>query len=98
MLFILEVTFFVALTVLDERRRESRRVFLCLASRDATWKPSACSQRQYLKMFFERIYAPILLKTPVKVTPITFYRISFRTFQNSSDKSQTYPYYCFMPK
>ena len=68
-LFILEVTFFVALTVLDERRRESRRAFLCLGARDATWKPSAFSQRQFLKMFFERIYAPILLKTPVKVTP-----------------------------
>lgn len=67
MLFVLEVTFFVALTVLDERRKASRRIGCCFRPKKETWQPSSCSQRELLKMFFERFYGPFLLKTPVKV-------------------------------
>lgn len=66
MLFILEVTFFVALTVLDERRKENRQVMCCIR-KGADWTPPSFSQRELLKLFFERYYGPFLLKTPVKV-------------------------------
>jgi predicted RND superfamily exporter protein len=66
-LFILEVTFFVALTVLDERRKEQRRIGCCLPPPQKDWKPSPCSQRELLKVFFDQFYGPFLLKTPVKV-------------------------------
>ena len=66
-LFILEVTFFVALTVLDERRKEQRRIGCCLPPPQKDWKPSRCSQRELLKVFFDQFYGPFLLKTPVKV-------------------------------
>lgn len=66
MLFVLEVTYFVALTVLDERRKVSRKIG-CFFRPQEDWKPSSCSQRELLKMFFERFYGPFLLRTPVKV-------------------------------
>lgn len=66
MLFILEVTFFVALTVLDERRKENRQVMCCIR-KNKDWSPPSCSQRELLKLFFERFYGPFLLKKPVKV-------------------------------
>lgn len=67
MLFILEVTFFVALTVLDERRKASRRIGCCFRPKGEDWKPSSCSQRELLKVFFERFYGPFLLRKPVKI-------------------------------
>ena len=67
MLFILEVTFFVALTVLDERRKASRQIGCCFRPKPDNWKPPSFSQRDMLKVFFERFYGPFLLKTPVKV-------------------------------
>lgn len=67
MLFVLEVTFFVALAVLDERRKVSRRIGCCFRPRKDNWQPPACSQRELLKLFFERFYGPFLLRTPVKV-------------------------------
>lgn len=67
MLFILEVTFFVALTVLDERRKASRRIGCCFRPKPDNWQPPSCSQREILKVFFERFYGPFLLRTPVKV-------------------------------
>ena len=67
MLFILEVTFFVGLTVLDEQRKAKLEVGCCMFPRKQNWKPSQCSQRELLKVFFDKIYGPFLLKTPVKV-------------------------------
>ena len=67
MLFILEVTFFVALTVLDERRKAQKNVGCCFRPKKDNWQPTSCSQRELLKLFFERFYGPLLLRTPVKV-------------------------------
>jgi Niemann-Pick C1 protein len=67
MLFVLEVTFFVALTVLDERRKARHRIGCCFRPKDDNWQPAPCSQRDLLKLFFERFYGPFLLRTPVKV-------------------------------
>lgn len=67
MLFVLEVTFFVALTVLDERRKARHSIGCCFRPKADDWKPAPCSQRDLLKLFFERFYGPFLLRTPVKV-------------------------------
>lgn len=68
MLFVLEVTFFVALTVLDERRKANRQICCFFRpKKQDNWQPPSCSQREFLKLFFERFYGPFLLRTPVKV-------------------------------
>ncbi|EFX77108.1 hypothetical protein DAPPUDRAFT_248097 [Daphnia pulex] len=55
------------LTVLDERRKERYRIGCCFQPKTENWQPAPCSQRDLLKLFFERFYGPFLLRTPVKV-------------------------------
>ena len=68
LLFLLEVTFFVAVAVLDERRKANRSILGCCSlSANKNWEPSTCSQRELFKIYFERVHGPFLMLKPVKV-------------------------------
>ena len=68
LLFLMEVTFFVALTVLDEKRKANRSILGCCSiSSNENWKATSCSQRELLKIYFERFHGPFLMLKPVKV-------------------------------
>ena len=67
LLFIFVMTFFVALIAIDESRQDQRRDGCFFYRQPASWKPSALSQKELLRLFFEKFYGPLLMKTPTKV-------------------------------
>ncbi|KAF4533134.1 hypothetical protein B566_EDAN007945 [Ephemera danica] len=64
-LYIFVVLFFVSCVAVDEYRIQSKRDG-CLCIQRNNWKPNSCSQRDFQKLFFAKIFCPILLKPPVK--------------------------------
>jgi len=72
-LYIFVLTFFVGCVTLDERRRKANRdgCLPCVTRADGDQGANECSQQDHQKAFFQRVFAPFLMKTPVKV-PITF--------------------------
>ncbi|XP_035691135.1 patched domain-containing protein 3-like [Branchiostoma floridae] len=66
--FIYSCTIFMAALVLDLRRAEDRRDACCCCLRLGTeYEPSACSEQNFLQLFFQNMYSPVLMKTPVKI-------------------------------
>jgi Niemann-Pick C1 protein len=65
-LYIFVVTFFVSCVAVDEYRIQSKRDG-CICIQHNNWKPNSCSQRDFQKLFFGKVFSPILLKPPVKV-------------------------------
>ncbi|XP_066282137.1 patched domain-containing protein 3-like [Branchiostoma lanceolatum] len=67
LVFVYSCTIFMAALVLDLRRLEERRDACCFVRLDTQYEPSACSQQDLLQLFFQNIYSPVLMKTPVKI-------------------------------
>ncbi|XP_059490880.1 patched domain-containing protein 3-like [Neocloeon triangulifer] len=69
-LYIFVLTFFVGCVTLDERRRKANRdgCLPCVVREDLS--SNECSQHDHQKAFFHRVFAPCLMKTPVKVLVI----------------------------
>ncbi|XP_065576700.1 patched domain-containing protein 3-like isoform X2 [Artemia franciscana] len=67
LLFIFVMTFFVALIAIDESRQDQRRDGCFFYRQPDSWKPSALSQKELLRLFFEKFYGPLLMKTPTKI-------------------------------
>ena len=67
--FAFQCTFFLAVLALDERRVEERRNFCCgcCIQYDEDYEPNKCSRESYMNKFFKQIYAPFIVKLPVKV-------------------------------
>ncbi|XP_078591366.1 patched domain-containing protein 3-like [Branchiostoma floridae x Branchiostoma japonicum] len=66
--FIYLCTIFMAALVLDLRRAKDRRDACCCCLRLGTeYEPSACSEQNFLQLFFQNMYSPVLMKTPVKI-------------------------------
>lgn len=54
--------------MLDERRKANRSIFGCCSLKaNQNWEPSSCSQRELLKIYFQRLHGPFLMLKPVKV-------------------------------
>ncbi|ESO88138.1 hypothetical protein LOTGIDRAFT_165877 [Lottia gigantea] len=66
-LFILQSTFFVACLTIDQQRREVNRNACICCYTHKLYSPNSCSQIQFLPLFFEKYFAPFLLKLPVKI-------------------------------
>ncbi|XP_033117037.1 patched domain-containing protein 3-like isoform X2 [Anneissia japonica] len=67
-LFIFSILFFTATLSLDQRRINSRRnACCCCIQYGDDYEPSECGQKNRFQRFFEVVYAPFLMKTPVKV-------------------------------
>jgi hypothetical protein len=75
MLYIFAITFFAGCLTKDEERIDSRKSSWCAKPKPPEWKPNEWSQRDYGKMFFDKIVATALLKLPVKVTREVFFPI-----------------------
>ena len=76
-IFVFQITFFLAVLALDERRVGERRNFCCgcCIQYDEDYEPNKCSQQSYMHKFFTNIYAPFITKLPVKVTDIKMARL-----------------------
>ncbi|KAJ8305345.1 hypothetical protein KUTeg_015890 [Tegillarca granosa] len=66
-LYLLSATFFVACITFDEKRKDAgRNACLCCYIHRKDYKTTDCSKKERIPVFLKNIYAPLLLKTPVK--------------------------------
>ncbi|CAG0912381.1 unnamed protein product [Notodromas monacha] len=66
--FLLQLTVFVPCLALDEKRMDSRKNACCPCVPMAVgYEPNTFSQKSYLVLFFKRVFAPVILSTPVKI-------------------------------
>ncbi|XP_053681579.1 NPC intracellular cholesterol transporter 1 homolog 1b [Sabethes cyaneus] len=72
--FVLQITAFVALMALDERRAREKRLdlFCCIKSKAETDKGRGPG---FLEKIFDRYYAPFLMKNPVRLVVLAFFLI-----------------------
>ncbi|XP_035696825.1 patched domain-containing protein 3-like [Branchiostoma floridae] len=65
--FVYSCTLFFAVVCLDFQRWEgSRNAYCCCYKHAEDYRPTECSQKDHLQLFFQKIYAPGLLTTPGK--------------------------------
>ncbi|GLH10958.1 NPC intracellular cholesterol transporter 1 homolog 1b [Gryllus bimaculatus] len=68
--YIFQATLFVAFFVLDERRVQNARNGLLFCVRHRDYKPNACSQVNYSKKIFHKVYANGILTLPGQILVI----------------------------
>ncbi|KAJ8305665.1 hypothetical protein KUTeg_016210 [Tegillarca granosa] len=67
-LYLLSCTFFVACITFDEKRKDAgRNACLCCYTHRKDYRTTDCSKKERIPVFLKNIYAPFLLKTPVKI-------------------------------
>ncbi|CAG0883651.1 unnamed protein product [Darwinula stevensoni] len=67
LVYVITLIFIVPILSLDEKRRDAgREGCLCIQLPD-NYKTSSCSQEQVLEEFFHQLFAPLIVKKPVKV-------------------------------
>ena len=65
--YVITLLLMIPSMALDEKRRESQREGCLCIPLSKKYKPSACSEWQFLTVVFDKIIGPALSQTPVKV-------------------------------
>ncbi len=70
MLYVFVTTFFVGCLALDEKRIDNRKVCACpcIPPRSRSWEPNKFSQRDYGRLFFDKVYTKALFHPYMKVS------------------------------
>lgn len=69
-LYLLVATFFISCLTLEEYRIEGRRNSVICCYKHRNYKPNTCSQIDLVQSFIKIVYAPFLMKAPVKIAVV----------------------------
>ena len=97
--YCMQITFFLVFLNLDERRIRDKRCDIIWCVKLSSWKPLPCSEKSILKLFFEKVYNPIIFSKSVRVLILLFSSVLLlASLWGASHLQQNFDHMNFLPQ